>query len=69
MIVMNDLILLLCGDDLHRFSSFEAAQAHAASLRDSGFDGRIKLEITPAGGGLMKTLEYAADDWVAAEQD
>lgn len=64
---MTDLILLTLEDgDVIRCADLGAAKAKAISLKET--EGRIRLEVTPAGGGMMTVLDFdrSSLDWVAA---
>ncbi|WP_299636356.1 hypothetical protein [uncultured Ruegeria sp.] len=64
---MSDLVLLRLEDgDIIRCTDLGDAKTKAISLK--GTKGRIRVEITPTGGGRMTTLDFdhSSLDWVAA---
>lgn len=64
---MIDLILLtLEGGEVIRCADLGVARAKAISLKET--EGRIRLEVTPAGGGMKTVLNFdrSSLDWVAA---
>lgn len=64
---MGDLILLTLGNgDIIRCADLEDAKAKAASHKET--EGRIRVEVTPAGGGRMTVLDFdrSSLDWIAA---
>lgn len=64
---MPDLVLLaLENGDLIRCKSLDDALAKAISRKET--EGRIRVEVTPEGGGRMTILDFdrASLDWVAA---
>lgn len=64
---MSDLILLkLENGDIIRCADLGDAKTRAISLKET--KGRIRLEITPEGGGRMTVLDFdhTSLDWVAA---
>ena len=64
---MTDLILLTLEDgEVIRCADLGAAKEKAISLKET--EGRIRLEVTPAGGGMMTVLDFdrSSLDWVAA---
>lgn len=64
---MGDLILLTFENgEIIRCTGIGDAKAKAISLKET--EGRIRVEITPAGGGRMTVLDFdrGSLDWVAA---
>jgi hypothetical protein len=64
---MTDLILLTLEDgEVIRCADLGVAKEKAISLKAT--EGRIRLEVTPAGGGMMTVLDFdrCSLDWVAA---
>lgn len=63
---MTDLILLTLEDgEVIRCADLGVDKEKAISLKAT--EGRIRLEVTPAGGGMMTVLDFdrCSLDWVA----
>mgnify|MGYP003609885208 CR=1 FL=1 len=65
--IVQDLVLLTCDNgDFIRCKSLDDALEKAISLKET--EGRIRVEVTPEGGGRMTILDFdrASLDWIAA---
>jgi hypothetical protein len=66
--IVQDLVLLILGNgEPIRCSSLDDALAKA--IFHKGKEGRIRVEVTPAGGGRMTVLDFDRDtlDWIPSD--